>query len=223
MSQPGSLDLMGTGSAHRAEGNRRGDLDFHTLVDEFILSCIVGGKSPLTIEGHKGKLKRFLEYLSREGIEDTGLVTPVVIKRFLVCMKETHHLDQATVRRYLVTLKAFWRWMADEEHCSIDPTIRVKEQSPDKVVHGLSPEKVTPLLSHLDDGSAEGARNKAIVMILVDSGLRVTELVNLELDDVDIEEGSLELMGKGGKERLVPMGKATRKALRRYPHHPQGS
>ena len=204
------------GSADRAEGIRRGDLSLQSLLDEFILSCILGGRSPLTIESHKGKLKRFLGYLSREGIEEAGLVTPAVLRGFLECMRETYHLDDATVPRYLMTLKAFWRWMLDEGHCSSDPAIRVKEKIPKKVVCGLSPGKVTMLLSGLQDKSAQGARNKAIIMILVDSGLRVTELVNLELDDVDIEEGSLELMGKGGKERLVPMGKATTKALRIY-------
>lgn len=203
------------GSCDREEHIRhRGGLDLR--VDEYIESLILGGRSPLTIEGYKAKLKRLVDYLIQEGIEETEQITPAVIRAFLEYMRKTHHLDQATIYKYLMTLKAFWRWMTAEKHCGSDPCLKVKEKNPKKIVRGLSPDKMTMVLALSLDGSSQGVRNVALIRAFLDSAGRVSEVVKLELQDVDLEEGTLKLKGKNNKERLVPIGEETRTALRRY-------
>ena len=132
-------------------------------------------------------------------------------------VRDTYNLEASTVQRYLITLKAFWRWAIEEGFAADNPTARIRLAKPQqKVVKGLSPDQLQVLLSTLKDKEFEDARNKAIVLILLDCGFRVSELVNLRLEDVDINRGILTVMGKGSKQRLARMGLKTQKALWRY-------
>jgi hypothetical protein len=83
----------------------------HQLVDGFILSYKLDGKPPLTIDGHQRKLARFISYLEANSHE---AINHAVIRSFLGYIRETYNLDAATVQRYLITLKAFWRWAVEE-------------------------------------------------------------------------------------------------------------
>jgi len=132
-------------------------------------------------------------------------------------MRESRNLEQSTVQRYLVALKAFWRWCIQEGFTEDNPTATIKLGRPaQKVVKGLSPEQLKTLLNNLKDRKHEDARNKAIVLILVDCGLRVSELANLTIDDIDFERGLIQVMGKGSKQRLARMGLKTQKAVWKY-------
>jgi len=123
-------------------------------------------------------------------------------------------LDAATVQRYLITLKAFWRWAVDEGFVTENPTARIKLGRPQhKVIRGLPLEQIKVLLNSLRDKSLEDTRNKAIVLMLLDCGLRVSELANLRLEDVDLSRGVIVVMGKGSKQRLARIGLKTQKAL----------
>ena len=132
-------------------------------------------------------------------------------------MRESRNLEQSTVQRYLVALKAFWRWCIQEGFTEDNPTTTIKLGRPaQKVVKGLSPAQLKTLLNSLKDRKQEDARNKAIVLILVDCGLRVSELTNLTIDDIDFERGLIQVMGKGAKQRLARMGLKTQKAVWKY-------
>ncbi|MFC1950081.1 tyrosine-type recombinase/integrase [Chloroflexota bacterium] len=184
------------------------------LIDGFILSYKLDGKSPLTIDSHQQKLSRFLDYLEKHPYE---AITTTVVRNFLGYVRETYNLEPSTVQRYLITLKAFWRWAIEEGFAVDNPTARIRLAKPQqKVVKGLSPDQLQVLLSALKDMGFEDARNKAIVLILLDCGLRVSELANLRLEDVDMNRGILTVMGKGSKQRLARMGLKTQKALWRY-------
>ena len=140
-----------------------------------------------------------------------------VIRSFLSFIRDSYHLDSSTLHRYLITLKVFFKWAIDEGFATENPTTNIKLGRPtQKIVKGLPPDKVTELLNNLTDGNLEQVRNKAIVLVLLNCGLRVSELVNLKLKDVDLQRGILTIMGKGSKQRLVPMGLKTRKAIWRY-------
>jgi integrase/recombinase XerD len=122
------------------------------------------------------------------------------------------------VQKHLVALKSFYRWATDAGFVGENATIGVKiGRLKNKVVRGLSSEEVKLLLSKLSSGdSMIERRNRAIVYILVDCGLRVSELVNLRVSDVDMRSGVIRVMGKGSKERLARMGLNTQKALWEY-------
>ena len=85
-----------------------------------------------------------------------------------------------------------------------------------KIVSTLSDEEIRVVLGVLAPVNSSNARNQTIVMLLLDTGLRMGELINLKLDDVYMNEGLLKVMGKGKKERIVPMGSNAQRALQRY-------
>jgi len=115
-------------------------------------------------------------------------------------------------------VKAFFNWVFGEGFIIYNPTIGVRVGGVlKKVVRGLSEQELKRLLAEVQDcSSLLKIRNKAIVYILVDCGLRIYELVNLQLSDVDLQRGVLRIKGKGSKERLVRMGLQTQKALWDY-------
>ena len=92
-------------------------------------------------------------------------------------------------------------------------------KAPTKVIEVLTNEEIAKVLSCVDCNTAAGARGYAILMLLLDAGLRCSELRNSEVEDVNIEGGYLKVMGKGSKERIVPFGALVQKALLRYLLH----
>ena len=170
--------------------------------------------SPLTIDGYQRKLNRFLASICEHSIE---YISANIIWSFLSHIRDTHHLDNSTLHRYLITLKGFFKWVIEEGFATENPTAKVKLGKPtQKIIKGLSPEKVKKLLKSLPDGNVEQVRNKAIVLVLLDCGLRVSELANLKLTYIDLQRGVLTVTGKGSKQRMAPMGLKTRKAIWRY-------
>ncbi len=174
--------------------------------------------SHLTIDHHEHRIRLFIGYLKDQKCSlDIRSITVHHIRGFLGHMRESRNLEQSTVQRYLVALKAFWRWCIQEGFTEDNPTATIKLGRPaQKVVKGLSPEQLKTLLNNLKDRKHEDARNKAIVLILVDCGLRVSELANLTIDDIDFERGLIQVMGKGSKQRLARMGLKTQKAVWKY-------
>jgi site-specific recombinase XerD len=137
------------------------DLSLSKLIDGFILSYKLEGKSPLTIDGHQRKLKRYLVY-----VKDNPLtaITPAVIRGFLGWVRDDYNLDAATVQRYFITLKAFYRWAIEEGFTNENPTTKIKLAKPSqKVIRGLLPEQIRIMFGGVRGNSQESARNKEIL------------------------------------------------------------
>ena len=100
------------------------------------------------------------------------------------------------------------------------PFARVRiPKAPRKLVQTFSDSQLRMLLDVIDTTTAEGFRDYAIILTLLDASLRVTELLTLTLDNLWLEQGVLRVMGKGGKERLIPIGKGVQRLLWRYISH----
>lgn len=184
------------------------------LIEGFVITFKLQGMSPLTIDGHQRKLNRFLAYICEQSIE---YILANIIRSFLSHIRDTYHLDNITLHRYLISLKVFYKWIIDEGFTTENPTAKIKlGRSTKKVVKGLSHDKITSLLNSLTDNNLEQVRNKVIVLVLLDCGLRVSELVNLKLTDIDLQRGVLTIIGKGSKQGITPIGLKTRKAIWRY-------
>ncbi len=126
-------------------------------------------------------------------------------------------LDSRSVARHLVTLRNFFRFARREGLVSSDPTEHF--QSPkirSRLPSFLSVEEVERLLAQPDAESPQGLRDKAMLELLYGTGLRVSEMLALKLDDVRFEMGYLRCVGKGNKERLVPVGRAALRAVQQY-------
>jgi len=114
------------------------------------------------------------------------------------------------------SIRAFWSWLVEEDIIECNPFSKLKiPKPPKKIIATFSPHQIESLLGVMS-GSAEGYRGVVMVLTLLDTGLRVNELTNLKMENVWLEEGLIKVLGKGNKERLVPIGKQIRKLLWRY-------
>ncbi|AEG15465.1 Tyrosine recombinase xerD [Desulfofundulus kuznetsovii DSM 6115] len=113
----------------------------------------------------------------------------------------------ATVSRHLAALKSFYRFLVQEGVISTDPTANLESpRLAQRLPRVLTPEEVDRLLAQPCTSSATGLRDKAMLELLYATGLRVSELVSLDLADVNLEHGFVRCFGKGSKERIIPLG-----------------
>lgn len=126
-------------------------------------------------------------------------------------------LSDHTINCYLRSIRAFWSWLISEGILSETPFSRVKiPRAPRKVVPTFTDSQIGALLGAINTEKPEGIRDYALILTLLDTGLRVSELSGLRMGDLWLEEGTLKVMGKGGKERLIPIGRAVQRLLWRY-------
>lgn len=152
-------------------------------------------------------LKRFEEFaaLQKLKLDEIGRSDIVDYLRTLYRAK----LDSRSVARHLITLRNFYRYLLTEEIIKEDPAMNV--ETPKfrmRLPTHLSVDEINRLILQPDTTTALGLRDRAMIELLYSTGLRVSELLNLKLGDMQMESGCLRCIGKGNKERLVPMGKS---------------
>lgn len=160
------------------------------------------------------KLKQFSE-LSNTGA-DPLKITGADIKEFIAYINELG-MTAHSQARILSGLKAFYKYLLYEDLVEADPTQLIEgPKLGRKLPDTLNFHEIEELLQAIDLSTPEGQRNRAILEVLYSSGLRVSELVNLHLSHVYFDIGFLRVIGKGNKERLVPIGKDAMKFLKIY-------
>ena len=204
---------------------------FEHLIENHALCCAAEGKSKKTIEFYESNLKRFARYVRvsklADGIDDIG---PAEVRRYVRHLQEevtrwqsspyirddkrlSAHSIQASVR----AIKAFWSWLCAEDYIEGNPMVRLKlPKVPHKVIATFDMEHIKRMLHALDLGRPAGFRDYSIILVLLDTGIRLGELTGLTLDNVDFEHFFFLVRGKGDKERVVPFGGQVRRVLRRY-------
>ena len=213
-------------------------MSLKSLVKGFVLTKRTEGKSPRTVEYYEENLRRFLWYAGRQGwSDDIRFLTEWQIKEFLGYVgTETHrwglegngsetsqrNASHSTVRHYFVVLSCFFNWLMGEGFVEENPTTKIKvAKSKPKVVVPFSSEEISRMLAVCDydyghNAKFLGSRNRAIILVLLDTGIRLSELIGMEVGDINNDTGYIRVLGKGGRERVVRMGKVARKALWRY-------
>jgi integrase/recombinase XerD len=169
-----------------------------------------------TIDAYRRDLEKFYEFATERGLEKAPHVKRADVVDFLASLY-LRKLDARSVARHLVSLRQFFRFLLSEELIPEDPVVTV--ESPkfrQSLPQFLSVEEVDRLLAQPDVSSALGLRDKAMIELLYSAGLRVSELCNLAVDDLHVDAGSLRCIGKGNKERLVPVGKRALAVLQLY-------
>ena len=142
--------------------------------------------------------------------------TPETVQRHLTWMSERKY-RRNSIMRSIASLKSFHRFLLSEKLAVADPTALIGyPKSGRRLPHVLSREEAEKLLSAPDTGTASGIRDRAILELLYASGLRVSELTALRLSEINHDEGWIRVLGKGSKERLVPVGKSALEWIRRY-------
>jgi integrase/recombinase XerC len=197
-------------------------------IDGFLLNCKVEGKSWGTIDCYADKLKGFYWYATNYGWpDDISEITTQHLREFLGYLRETPHrfnskcpramkpVNNTTIQKYYRALSALFNWSINEEMLETNPLVRIKvPRAEKKVVKALDSTEVNQLISSLPD-TFDGVRNKAIILVLVDCGLRLRELLNIKMGDINIEQQLMRVDGKTG-ERVVRYGNTTWKAIKRY-------
>ena len=161
---------------------------------------------------------------------DVDQVGPGQVRAFILFLQEQkrfscHPFNHAqdknlsgyTINCYLRSIRAFFSWLVSEGVIAENPFDRVKiPRPPKKVIPAFSQHHVQQLLATVDLSKGEGYRDYAIILTLLDTGLRVSELCGLYLSDLWLEDGILKVTGKGNKERLVAIGRQVQRVLWRY-------
>ena len=160
--------------------------------------------SPNTLEAYQHDLRHLLDYCEREGKEPLALKLED-LQHFAATIHELG-IGPTSQARILSGVRSFYRYLLLDGYIDNDPTEllespRLGEHLPEV----LSTEEVDQLEDSIDLSTNEGHRNRAIIEVLFSCGLRVSELVNLKYSDLFLEEGYIRVLGKGSKERLVPI------------------
>lgn len=178
-----------------------------TLVDAFLdYVRVERGLSQNTVESYARDLAGFAQFLDAEGISDFELVDLGVVSQWLQSLA-ARGLSPRSAARHLSALRGLMRFLVHEEHLKTDPSrLAARARLGRRLPRPLSVEQMEQLLDAPDATSPRGLRDRAMLSLMYASGLRVSELLRLELRDVDLSRGVLAAYGKGGKRRLVPLG-----------------
>jgi integrase/recombinase XerD len=183
------------------------------------------GASPKTIEAYGRDLKRYLEWLDAQGIQTLDAIDRQQIADFLAALQvqgKTQEpspsvLAPASLRRLVSSLRGFHRFCVREGLAANDPTATLRRpRVPDVLPETLSIKQAGCLLDQAFPPTPAGTRDRTILELLYGCGLRVSEVVGLNRTAVLLDEGFLRVVGKGNKERIVPLAGTAKEALKSY-------
>lgn len=187
------------------------------LIEEYLRYLTVErGLAENSLAAYARDLRRITGHLKHAGAGAFQEVSRGQVARLLLTLRE-EGLAPRTVARHIASLRGLFRFLLAQGHVKDDPTAHLESTSPWMRLPGvLSQEEVERLLAALVTSNPRGIRDKAMLEVLYAAGLRVSELVTLRLSDVDLEVGYVRCQGKGGKDRVVPLGSDAQTAVRRY-------
>jgi len=187
-----------------------------TFINDFISYLSVEcGASPNTTAAYRRDLTDFSACLAESGIDAPNRITTRLVMRSIAAFKERGLADR-TIARRLAAIKMFCRFLVNESYIDADPTASVT--SPNlwqRIPNVLSAAEVDKLLTAEWPGMI-GIRNRAILEAFYATGARASEIADLKLADLSLDNGYLRCFGKGSKERLVPVGARAVDALKNY-------
>ena len=163
------------------------------------------GLAKATLDSYRSDLGRLALWLANNAVESLLDIRETTLTAFIAQLsRQTRASSQA---RYLSTLRRFYRWQIGRGRIFIDPTLKLANPArPSRLPKVMSEKQVDALLEAPDLDTPLGQRDRAMLETLYASGMRVSELVNLKIHEVGFNEGVIRVIGKGSKERLVPLG-----------------
>lgn len=187
------------------------------LVEAFLnYLSVERGLSRNTILSYQGDINAYIDFLKGLHIESFSLTKKNHITDFMLSQKDKG-LSANSVARRLAAIKSFYRFLVRERILKADPSNLI--DSPKlwkKIPQTLSANEVDALLACPNIRDRQGIRDKAILEVLYATGMRVSEAVNLKTDNLNLDVGFLRCIGKGNKERIIPIGKKAISSIKRY-------
>lgn len=187
------------------------------LVDEYLSHLVIEkGLAAKTVEAYSSDLQAYCGFLNRLNIDRIERADTSLILKYIIHMRN-NGLGPRTRARHLVALRGFYKYLTQAGLLSHNPAKMVDlPKSGLKLPAVLNIEQVARLLAAPDREKAAGLRDAAMLELIYAAGLRVSELVSLEITAVNLEAGFVRVLGKGSKERIVPMGRKAIDALQAY-------
>ncbi len=187
------------------------------FVDEFLTNLRVAKNySSKTLESYGLDLGQFIDFLNEKKVVDLRSVDHIMIREFLSLLKQSDYAKSSMARK-LACIRSFFKFLCREGVLEKNPVLGITSPKRDKrLPQFLVQQEVTDLLELPDGNKQLEVRDLAILELLYSSGLRLQEVVGLNLADLDLSRGYLRVFGKGSKERMVPFGGAARRALEKY-------
>ena len=200
-------------SENRLERSVRGYLD-HLAVER--------GLATNTLASYRRDLRRYADFLAERGIQDPGAIGELDVSGFLRSLRdgnaEHSALGASSAARAVVAVRGLHRFLLREGLAPSDPARAVRPPTPPRrLPKAISLEYVERLMAAaVADGAPLALRDRALLEVLYGTGSRISEAVGLDRDDLDLHAGTVLLRGKGGKQRIVPVGSYARDAVEAY-------
>ena len=209
----------------------KSEIPLQVLIEQFDTHNQIEGKSPKTRAWYNSGLEQFQRYLEGEALSTKlGDIDIHDVQDFILYLQSKDKWDDhptirpqgqgvspISIRTKVRAIRAFFAWLHREGYTEENLLAKLKPpKAPRKLVRVLTWQEIGTLVAAIDQKTTAGARNFAILTMLLDTGLRLSEIANLEMGNVLMDNGYAKVFGKGGKERIVPMGATVTSALQRY-------
>lgn len=187
------------------------------LIERFIhYLAVERGLANNTLESYRRDLTHFMKFLKQNNSLDMNQTRRATIISFLAELQRKGKAT-STISRNLASIRAFFGFLLRDGLIDGDPTLNLESPKMEKrLPKVLSIEQVEALLMSPDVSRVSGLRDKAMLELLYATGIRVSELVSLNVDDVNLNMGFVKCMGKGNKERIIPLGSLAEKYVNQY-------
>ena len=201
------------------------------LISRYTLSNEADGKSPKTITWYRDMLTQFSAYLKAERYPcHLSAISLDIVRGYVLYLRhkpkfkghpftptQTDYLSPRTVQCHVRALKAFSSWLYSEGYTEENRLKNLKlPKAPITIIEPLAPEETKNIIDAINRQTLTGTRNNAIFVTLLDTGLRASEAANITLNNLNLTDGYIKVMGKGAKERIVPIGKYVQMTLWSY-------
>jgi integrase/recombinase XerD len=188
-----------------------------SLITQFIHYLTVErGLANNTLESYQRDLASYCEYIQKQGFDNLNDTSRMQIMSYLLDLQERGRAT-ATLSRNLASIRAFYQFLLREKFIDHDPSVNLESPKIEKrLPQVLSVREVELLLNGPKLDVPAGSRDKAMLELLYATGIRVTELVSLEITDINLNMGFVKCLGKGSKERIIPLGRLAVENVRSY-------
>jgi integrase/recombinase XerD len=181
------------------------------------------GLAPNSLAAYRRDLRRYEQFLRALGVDDPSAIAEATVSEYVEYLGRLRLADgdtrlaPASIARGLVAVRSFHQFCAAEGLLDTDPSEQVgAPRVPQGIPKALDEPEIDAILHSVVGNNPRAQRDRAILEVLYATGVRISELVGLDLGDIDFDDGIARVVGKGDKERVVPMGRAARTELRTY-------
>lgn len=175
--------------------------------------------SPHTVASYEDDLRQFHGFLQRHFSDSSfspSSIDKLTIRLFLHDLVD-QGFSRRSIARKLACVKSFFRYMKRTGIVNVNPTATVAAPKPEKTLPTvLNESAAAALMQQPDSRTPEGSRDRAILELFYGTGIRLSELIGLNWEDINFEDGTIRVTGKGSKQRIIPLGRAASRALQAY-------